>query len=90
MEILVTIPDKLAEQVQPGVPAAKEALQRVLLEEAAAALYRVGKLTKTQVMLLLGFEEREDFYTFLHTHHIPMTTLDALERDRAASERLGF
>jgi hypothetical protein len=90
MEILVTIPDTLAEQLQPEMPAAKDALQRVLLEEVAAALYRVGKLTKPQVMMLLGLEEREDFYTFLHAHHIPLTTLDQLQSNRATSERLGF
>lgn len=90
MEILLTIPDTLTEQLRPGMPAAKDALQRALLEEAAAALYRVGKLTKTQVMTLLDLEEREEFYTFLHTHHIPMTTPDQLQHDRAASERLGF
>ena len=37
-----------------------------------------------------ALEDREDFYTFLHTHHIPMTTLEVLQRDRATSERLGF
>ena len=90
MEILVTIPDTLTEQVRPDAPDARDALQRVVLEEAAAALYRVGKLTKTQVMLLLDLTEREDFYTFLHAHHIPMTTLDTLQGDRAASDQLGL
>ncbi len=90
MEILVTIPDTSVAQFHPDSPTAKDALQRVLLEETAAALYRVGQLTKTQVMMVLGLEEREDFYTFLHAHQIPMTTLDTLDEDRAASERLGF
>jgi delta 1-pyrroline-5-carboxylate dehydrogenase len=90
MEILLTIPEKLTEQIQRDAPAAKEAWQRVVLEEAAAALYRAGTLTKTQVMTLLGLEEREAFYTFLHAHRIPMTTLDRLQQDRAISERLGF
>lgn len=90
MEIVLTIPETLTEQVHPDAPAATEAWQRAVLEEAAAALYRVGKLTKTQVMTLLGLGEREEFYTFLHTHHLPMTTLDTLHRDRVTSERLGF
>lgn len=90
MEILVTLPDTSVAQFDPDVPTAKDALQRVLLEETAAALYRVGQLTKTQVMMVLGLEEREDFYTFLHTHQIPMTTLDTLHAERAASERLGL
>ena len=85
MEIMVTIPDSL-----PNEPAARQTLQRLLLEEAVAVLYRAGKITKTQAMEWLELEDREDFYTFLHAHHIPMTTLDVLQRDRATSERLGF
>ena len=90
MEILVTIPDTLTEHLQPEEPTAKQQLQRVLLAEAVAALYRAGKLTKMQAMAWLELEDREDFYTFLHAHHIPMTTLEVLQRDRATSERLGF
>ena len=41
-------------------------------------------------MAWLELEHREDFYTFLHAHHIPLTTLEVLQRDRATSERLGF
>ena len=90
MEILVTIPDTLTEHLQPEEPTAKHQLQRLLLEEAVAALYRAGKMTKTQVMAWLQLEHREDFYAFLHAHRIPMTTLEVLQRDRTASERLGF
>ena len=90
MEILVTIPDALTEHLQPEEPAAKHQLQRLLLEEAVAALYRAGKITKMHAMAWLEMEDREDFYAFLHSHHIPMTTLDVLQRDRATCERLGF
>lgn len=90
MEILLTIPETVTKDLQRDVPAAKAAWQRIVLEEAAAALYRAGTLTKTQVMTLLDLETREDFYTFLHAHHIPMTTLDRLDQDRATSARLGF
>lgn len=90
MEILLTIPETLTEDIQRDAPSAKAAWQRVVLEEAAAALYRAGTLTKAQVITLLDLETREDFYTFLHAHRIPMTTLDRLDRDRATSERLGF
>ena len=76
MEILVTIPDTLTEHLQPEEPTAKHQLQRLLLEEAVAALYRAGKMTKTQVMAWLELEHREDFYAFLHAHRIPMTTLE--------------
>ena len=44
MEILVTITDTLTEHLQPEEPTAKQQLQRLLLEEAVAALYRAGKL----------------------------------------------
>jgi hypothetical protein len=90
MEILVTIPDTLTEHLQPEEPTARHQLQRLLLEEAVAALYRAGKITKMQAMAWLELEDREDFYTFLHAHHIPMTTLEVLQRDRATDERLGF
>ena len=53
MEILLTIPETLTEQIQRDAPAAKEAWQRVVLEEAAAALYRAGTLTKTPGSLCL-------------------------------------
>jgi len=90
MEILVTIPDTLTEHLQPEEPTVKHQLQRLLLEEAVAALYRAGKLTKMQAMAWLELEDREDFYTFLHAHHVLMTTLEILQCDRATSERLGF
>jgi hypothetical protein len=90
MEILVTIPDTLTEHLQPEEPTAKHPLQQLLLAEAVAALYRTGKLTTRQAMAWLELEHREDFYTFLHAHHIPMTTLEVLQRDRAISARLGF
>lgn len=90
MEILVTIPDTLTEHLQPEEPTAKHQLQQLLLEEAVAALYRTGKLTTRQAMVWLELEHREDFYTFLSAHHIPMTTLEVLQRDRATSERLGL
>ena len=50
MEILVTIPDTLTEHLQPEEPTAKHQLQRLLLEEAVAALYRAGKMTRMQAM----------------------------------------
>ena len=90
MEILLTIPETLTEDLRRDAPAAKATWQRVVLEEAAAALYRAGTLTKTQVMTLLDLETREDFYTFLHAHRIPMTTMDRLHLDRTTSERLSF
>jgi len=90
MEILVTIPDTLTEHLQPEEPTAKHQLQRLLLEEAVAALYRAGKITKMQAMAWLELEDREDFYTFLHAHYIPMMTLEVLQCDRATSERLRF
>jgi hypothetical protein len=90
MEILVTIPDTLTKHLQPEEPTAKHQMQQLLLEEAVAALYRAGKITKMQAMAWLELEDREDFYPFLHAHHIPITTLEVLQRDRATSERLGF
>ena len=47
-------------------------------------------LENTVVAQWLELEHREDFYAFLHAHRIPMTTLEVLQRDRTASERLGF
>jgi hypothetical protein len=64
MEILVTIPDTLTEHLQSEESTARHQLQRLLLEEAVAALYRAGKITKMQAMAWLELEEREDFYPF--------------------------
>ena len=50
MEILVTIPETLTEHLQPEEPTAKHQLQRLLLEDAVAALYSAGKMTRMQTM----------------------------------------
>jgi len=55
-EILVTIPDTLTEHLQPEEPIRQTAAARLLLEEAVAALYRAGKLTKMQAMAWLELE----------------------------------
>lgn len=46
MAILVTMPDTLTEHLQPEEPTVKHPLQRVLLAEVVAALYRASEITK--------------------------------------------
>ena len=90
MEITINIPDTLTENLQHEDHASRDTLYRLILEELVAELYRTGKITKMHAMQWLGLEEREEFYTFLYAHKIPLTTLQDLQHDRATTQRLGL
>jgi len=53
--------------------------------------YRAGRLTKAELRRLLGIESRYELDGFLKAHDVyePYTVED-LERERAALQRLGF
>jgi hypothetical protein len=69
----------------------REALSRRALEAFAAEEYRQGRLHKPDLRRLLGFETGDQIDTFLKAHEIWIDyTMDDLERERAALQRLGF
>ncbi|HEV1288270.1 MAG TPA: UPF0175 family protein, partial [Bryobacteraceae bacterium] len=61
MQIIVTIPDDLAQHPDP----AREALEAFAIEG-----YRSGALSAYQTRLLLGFETREQLDGFLKAHQV--------------------
>ena len=86
MEIAITLPDDIACHVQEqwgDIP-------RHVLESLALAWYQSGELNEEQVRRLLGYSTRLRVHAFLKEHGVPLQyTLDDLEQDRAAHERLG-
>ena len=61
MEIILTIPDEVAAEIQNGsnIP-----LSRRLLELAAIQAHQADLITEREVMAMLGFESREELYEF--------------------------
>ena len=61
MEVLLTIPDDVAAEIQNGggIP-----LERRLLELAAIKAHEADLITEREVMEMLGFEDREELYEF--------------------------
>jgi hypothetical protein len=86
MEIAITLPDDIARYVQEqwgDIP-------RHVLESLALAWYQSGELNEEQVRRLLGYRTRLRVHAFLKEHGVPLQyTLDDLDQDRAAHERLG-
>ena len=86
MEITIDLPDDIARQVQKqwgDIP-------RHVLESLALAWYQSGELNEEQVRHLLGYRTRLRVHAFLKDHGVPLQyTLDDLEQDREAHERLG-
>ncbi|MGE0882038.1 MAG: UPF0175 family protein [Blastocatellales bacterium] len=67
MEVTLTIPDDIAEDLQNGggVP-----LSRRLLEMAALEAYKSGELGLPQIQAMLGFESRFELDGFLKAHGV--------------------
>ena len=83
MQITVQLPDELARQL-----AQKSELPRRILEAVALEAYRAGDISAGQVgeMLALSFAETEEFLS-QHKAHLHYS-LDDLDTDRAALERI--
>jgi Uncharacterised protein family (UPF0175) len=57
----------------------------------ALAWYRSGALSEEQVRRLLSYDTRLEVHAFLKDHDVPLRyTLEDLEQDRAAHDRLGL
>ncbi len=86
MDLRLHIPDDFAEQLSASGDIEREALEALALES-----YRAGRLTKAELRRVLGIESRYELDGFLKAHDVYETyTLEDLERERSAFQRLGF
>jgi hypothetical protein len=87
MEVVIYLPDDIAQQVQ----ARWEDVPRHVLETLALAWYQSGELNEEQLRRLLGYSTRLRVHAFLKEHGLSLRyTLEDLEQDRAAHDRLGL
>jgi hypothetical protein len=85
MEVAIHLPDDVA------VVVPWEDVSRHLVENIALEGYQEGWLSEEQVRRLLGYETRLEVHGFLKDHGVYLRyTVEDLERDRAAHERLGL
>jgi hypothetical protein len=86
MDFLLHIPDDFAAQLSAGGDLKREALEALALES-----YRAGRLTKAGLRRVLGIGSRYELDGFLKAHDVyEPYTLEDLERERDAFQRLGF
>jgi predicted HTH domain antitoxin len=87
MEVSIYLPDDIVQRVQ----AQGEDVPRHVLESLALAWYQSGELSEEQVRRLLGYSTRLRVHAFLKEHGVPLRySLEDLEQDRAAHDRLGL
>jgi hypothetical protein len=87
MNLTVEIPDDLAARLS----ADGQDLSRRALEALAADEYRNGRLNKTDLRRLFGFETSYEIDGFLKAHGVfDEYTLEDFERERQALKSLGF
>jgi hypothetical protein len=87
VDVTLQIPDDLGKRLgAPGGDLSRRALEGFAVEE-----YKAGRLTKSELRRLLGFDTRYELDGFLKAHDVWMnTTIDDLRRDAATLQRLGF
>lgn len=87
MNLTVRIPDEFAARLTPE----DGDLERRALEALALEEYRAGRLRKKELRLILGFEVIDELDGFLKAHGVfEPYTLEDLERERQALDRLGL
>lgn len=87
MNLNLEIPDDLAQRLA----AAGHDLSRRALEGFALEEYKAGRLTKTELRRLLGFETRHELDGFLKTHQVwANVTIEDLRRDVQDLKSLGL
>jgi hypothetical protein len=86
MNVVIQIPDDIAERIRVSGD-----VERQALEALAAESYRAGHLTKPELCRMLGFEALDEFDGFLKSHGVfePYTAVD-LERERQDLRHLGL
>ena len=86
MNLVLHIPDELAERLSADGDVERQALEALALES-----FRVGRLTKAELRQLLGFGSRPALDAFLLAHGIVGAYSAAdLARDRQDLQRLGL
>jgi len=86
MEIILTIPDSIAIELQNG---STTPLSRRLLELAALEGYKSGVFTRPQIQAMLGFESRFELDGFLKAHGVLFDySAEELAREEETSRML--
>jgi hypothetical protein len=86
VNLIVHIPDDLAERLRAGAD-----LERKALEALAVEGYRDGRLTTPELRRLLGFATRLEVDVFLKQRGVfDPTTLADVERDLQDLDRVGI
>ena len=86
MNLVVQIPDDIAERLSVGGDAERRALEGLALEA-----FRAGQLTRADLRRLLGFGSRPALDAFLLAHDCVGTYTEGdLARDRQDLQRLGL
>ncbi|MEO8883229.1 MAG: UPF0175 family protein [Devosia sp.] len=86
MNVLLPIPDELAERLGTAGDVARRALEAFALAE-----YQAGRLTEGELRRMLGFATRYELDGFLKERGVFHDyTLDDLRREQETLDRLGF
>jgi hypothetical protein len=87
MEVVLTIPDDVAAEIQNG---SSTPLARRLLELAAIQAHISGLITSREVQEMLGFADREELFAFFKANDVRdhSFTMEELERGRATMAAL--
>lgn len=86
MNLVLDIPDELADRLGGAAAVGRRALEALVTEE-----YRAARLSGAEVMRLLGFATRDQLDGFLKARGLLLDYgLPELEQERAALDRLGL
>lgn len=84
MNVILPIPDELAERLGGAGDVSRRALEAFTLAE-----YGAGRLTESEVRRLLGFATRYELDGFFKAHGVSHDyTVDDLRRERETLDRL--